>query len=264
LSEEGIVADITQGASAKQPTGAGAPGQKEAWNADAGFYLTMVLVSALIIFVGFSPSFFLRSVIHAPVPPLTLLTIAHGVVFTSWVALFIAQAALIASKNVALHRRLGVMGALLFGGVVMLGIWTAFTAGHLGHHPPGSPAPLAFMALPLFAILTALVLVAGALWNRQRSPWHKRLMLASLFVMTGPGTSRICIPLGLASEGSHIAIIVMEVLLAIAILYDMRSHGRIHRAYYYAVGVIAVFHLSVLWAFSSPTWLAFAGTLTAG
>ena len=70
----------------------------EASDADAGFYLTMVLVSAVIIFVGFSPSFYLKSVIHAP-PPLTQLSITHGLVFTAWTLLFIAQVSLIARKQ---------------------------------------------------------------------------------------------------------------------------------------------------------------------
>jgi len=56
--------------------------QSEAWDADAGFYLTMVLVAAAFIIVGFAPSFYLKSLIHAP-PPLTQLTIAHGLVFTA-------------------------------------------------------------------------------------------------------------------------------------------------------------------------------------
>jgi len=253
------MADIARGADKRTYP----PQAAEAWDADARFYLTMVLVSAAIVFAGFAPSFYLKSVIHAP-PPLSLLTISHGVVFTGWVALLIAQAALIARGSAALHRRLGVMGALLFGAVTMLGIWTAIEAGKLGHHPPGSPAPLAFIALPLFAIAAALVLVAAALWNRQRSPWHKRLMLASLFIMTGPGTARICIPLGFAPQASQAAIVVAELLLAVSIVHDLRSHRQIHRAYLYAAGVFAVFHAGVTWAFGSPLWLDFANALTAG
>jgi len=254
------MADIARGADKRTYP----PQAAEAWDADARFYLTMVLVSAALIFVGFAPSFYLKSVIVAPVPPLTLLTITHGVVFTGWVALFITQAALIARRNAALHRRLGVMGALLFGAVVMLGVWTAVEAGRLGHAPPGAPAPLAFMALPLFAITTALVLVAAALWNRQKSPWHKRLMLASLFIMTGPGTARIFIPLGFAPQASQAAIVVAELLLAVSIVHDLRSHKQVHRAYLYAAGVFAVFHAGVTWAFGSPLWLDFANALTAG
>ena len=164
-----------------------------------GFISRMVLVSAAIIFVGFSPSFYLKSVIHAP-PPLTQLTIAHGLVFTAWILLFITQASLISRKQHALHRQLGILGAILYGAVASLGLSTAITAGRLGHAPPEAPPPLAFMALSLFIIVAALALVVIALWNRRRSDWHKRLMLASLFMMTGPGTGRIAIPLGIVAQ----------------------------------------------------------------
>src|SRR5690348_17892787 len=77
-----------------------APFENEARDADARFYLTMVLIAAVIVFLGFAPSFYLKSVIHAP-PPLSLLTVVHGVVFTGWMALFITQASLIATKRPA-------------------------------------------------------------------------------------------------------------------------------------------------------------------
>ncbi len=260
------MADIVSGAEghaiAKPPAGTRAP--KEAWSADAGFYLTMVLISSAIIFLGFAPSFYLKSVIHAP-PPLSLLTVSHGIVFTLWMGVFIAQAALIATNRPALHRQLGIFGVLLFGTMITLGIWTAITAARLGHVPPGAPQPLTFLALPLLSIASAAVLVAGALWNRQRSAWHKRLMLASFFVMTGPASGRLAVPAGLAPYGSQMALIVAELLLVAAMAYDYRSHGRVHRAYWAAAAVFVAFHVGVTWAFGSPTlWLDFARSITQG
>lgn len=235
---------------------------REAWDADAGFYLTMALVSGAIVFVGFAPSFYLKPLIHAP-PPLTQLTIAHGIVFTAWVVLFVTQASLITRKQPALHRQLGLLGAILFGAVVSLGLSTALTAARLGHAPPGAPVPLAFMALSLFVILGALALVAMGLWNRRRNDWHKRLMLASLFIMTGPGTGRIAIPLGFASQEVTIGFVVSELLLVAAMSYDYRTHKRIHPAYWVVAGVFIVVHLSVEWAFGSPAaWMTFARAVT--
>jgi hypothetical protein len=234
---------------------------REPMRADAKFYLTMAIVSAVLIFAGFAPSFYLKSVIHAP-PPLSLLTTIHGTVFTLWMALFITQAWLIAVDNVALHRQIGVMGALLFGTMLTLGYTTAITAARLGHAPPASPPPLAFMALPLFAITGTAILVGLALWFRRRSDWHKRLMIAALFTMTSPGTGRIAIPLGFAPEANWIALGTAELLLAIALFHDWRTERRIHPAYVVAVVVFAAIHVGVAWGFSSPTWLAFAHAIT--
>lgn len=232
--------------------------------ADAGFYLAMVVLSAIFIFAGFAPSFYLKPVLHAP-PPLSALTITHGVVFTAWMLLFIAQATLVVRNNLALHRQLGMMGALLFGAMITLGFTTAITAGRLGHAPPGSPAPLVFMALPVMAFTVTTALLAPALWLRRRSDWHKRLMVAALFTMTGPGTGRLAIPLGFAEHATWISTIIVELMLAVAIAWDYRTHKRVHPAYVYAAALYLVLHMGLAWAFSgAPAWLAFARALTAG
>ncbi len=227
----------------------------------ANFYLTMAIVSALIIFVGFAPSYYLKSIIHAP-PPLSLLTMVHGFVFTAWMGLFVTQAALISTNNVALHRQIGMMGALLFGAMISLGYATALIAGHLGHAPPGAPAPLRFMALPLISFTGTFVLVALALHYPRRSDWPKRLLLAALFMMTMPGTGRIAIPLGFAALGTWFSFACTNLLLAIAMLHDWWSDKRVHPAYWVAAGVTVAAQIAVVWAFSSETWLAFAKAIT--
>ncbi len=227
---------------------------------ESRFFLIMAIVACAILLIGFTPSFYLKPLIKAP-PPLSLLTIVHGIVFTLWMGLFITQAYLIDTARPALHRQLGMMGALLFGIMVTLGYWTAITAGRLGHAPPGAPEPLAFMALPLFGITSSLVLVMLALWNRRYSDWHQRLMLAAMFSLTGPGTGRILIATGLGAQ-PHVALVVADVLLLIAMGEDYRTMRRVHPAYWYALGVLVVAQIVIAWAFVSPTWLAIAQALT--
>jgi hypothetical protein len=234
----------------------------ETQRSDGTFYLTMAIVSVLLIFVGFAPSFYLKSVIHAPVPPLSQLTIVHGTVFTAWLVLFVTQASLIAADKVALHRQVGIVGAVLFGAMLSLGYSTAITAARLGHVPPGAPPPLAFLALPLMGITATLVLVVGALLNRRRSDWHKRLMLAAMITLTPPGTARIAVPLGLAPQAIWIALGIVEALMAIGAVYDYRVHGRVHPAWWFALLLAAILHAGIWWAFSSPAWLAFAKFVT--
>ncbi|MBT9444984.1 MAG: hypothetical protein IV086_04725 [Hyphomonadaceae bacterium] len=231
--------------------------------ADARFYLAMVAISAAFIIIGFLPSFYLKPIIKAP-PPLSMLTMTHGLVFTAWLGLFVTQATLVARNNLALHRQLGMMGALLFGAMITLGVSTAITAGRLGHIPPGAPPPLAFMALPLMAFTATTALIAPAIWLRRRSDWHKRLMVVALFTMTGPGTGRIAIPMGFAAHGHWISIVITELLLAVAIAWDLSTHKRVHPAYLYAAALLAVLHVALAWGFSSPDWLVFARAITAG
>jgi hypothetical protein len=237
--------------------------QNETWDSGSKFFLVMSAISAGLIFLGFSPSFYLKSVIHAP-PPLSPMSITHGVVFTAWTLLFVTQAALIANKKPAPHRQLGILGVILFGVVLTLGYSTAINGGHLGHAPPGAPAPLAFMALPLIGITGTLLLFSLAVWNRRRSDWHKRLMLASLFTMTTPATHRLTIPAGFADQGTWIALIITELLLVAAMIRDYRTNQRVHPAYQLSLAVLLIVHVGVAWAFASPAWLAFATAITRG
>jgi hypothetical protein len=252
------LADVTGalGASPQPPAAA----RQEAWNDGAGFYLTMSLVATALILLGFTPSFYLKSVIHAP-PPLSILTITHGVVFTVWLAVFVAQSTLIATHQRMLHRQLGILGAILFGAMLSLGFSTAITAGRLGHTPPGAPPALAFMALPLIALTATAVLVVAALANRRRPDWHKRLMLASIFSMTGPGVHRLAVGLGFVEPAIPIVFAVGDLLLVTAIVYDVVRRRRLHPAYIAAAGVYAAVHVGVFWAFGSPAWHTFAANL---
>jgi hypothetical protein len=238
--------------------------ERETARADSGFYLSMAVVSAVLIFLGFAPSFYLRGLIPAPVPPLTLLGLAHGVTFTLWMLLFIAQIAFVRWDRMRWHREVGVLLGVLFGAVAMLAFITSVIAGRLGHAPPQPAPPLVFMALPLFGILLSIILVVWALACRRRGDWHKRLMLAAVFTFTGPGTGRLAIPLGLSDHMTTISLVGSEILLAIAIAYDWRKYGRLHPAYLGAIIVYVAGHAAIIWAYGSPSWLAFAEWITAG
>lgn len=228
----------------------------------ARFYLGFAAIATLLIFVGFAPSYYLKGVIHAP-PPLSSLTMAHGLVFTAWVVLFLTQAFLIGAGRPRLHRQLGMAGAMLFGAMVVLGLSTAITAGRLGHAPPGSPPPLVFMALPVLGIVAVAGLVLLALTLRSRRDWHQRLMIAGFVMIAQPGIGRLFIPAGVPSWQTHGSFLVVETVLAAAVFWDARREGRIHPAWMVAAGVLAVFHLAVTWAYAgSPVWMALATWMT--
>ena len=61
--------------------------------------------------------------------PWTVVVHAHAALFTAWVVLFIVQTALISSRRVAVHRRLGIAGALLAAAMVAAGVLMAIAAG---------------------------------------------------------------------------------------------------------------------------------------
>lgn len=59
---------------------------------------------------AFSPSLFDASRRRSP---LSSLAMVHGVVFSAWLILFFTQSLFIASRRVATHRALGILGGFL-------------------------------------------------------------------------------------------------------------------------------------------------------
>jgi hypothetical protein len=75
------------------------------------FYFCMALLMAALATSAFSNTVGAR-LLHAE-PPRPLLLWLHGAAFSAWIALFVAQSALVRFRKVSLHRTLGWFGAVL-------------------------------------------------------------------------------------------------------------------------------------------------------
>jgi hypothetical protein len=92
--------------------------------ADEVFFTGMSVLMLLIVSTGFAPSYFLRGMVFAQLP--SLLVHFHGALFSAWIILFVVQSSLISTGHVRLHRKLGVLGALIAGLMVVLGVLATF------------------------------------------------------------------------------------------------------------------------------------------
>lgn len=66
------------------------------WQTDRFFFSGMAVASLLAVVVGFAPTYFFRS---STLSPLSAFYQLHGLVFMSWILLFITQTALVASDR---------------------------------------------------------------------------------------------------------------------------------------------------------------------
>ena len=226
-------------------------------NRDHRFFTAMALAAALTAFVGFAPTYYLRSFTGAK--PLSPLVHAHGVLATAWMLLFVAQASLVSAGRTDLHRRLGVAGALLAPLVVIVGWITAVTAARNGVTPPGGPPPLAFLAVPLGTVLSFAVLAAFGLSLRRQRDTHKRLMLLATIAMLTPALARFR---WFGPGGPPVAIGGTVLFVLVAMGYDRSAHGRIHPAFLWG-GLFLLASLAARFALTrSDTWLSIATWLT--
>jgi hypothetical protein len=189
----------------------------------------------LIIFAGFARTFFLRGLFGGP--PLAPLLFWHGLVMTSWLVIFITQALLVDAGRVGLHRKLGVLGAVIALLVLYTGIATGIDAGRRGASPAPDVPALMFMAIPLFDMPVFALLVGVALARRNRPDIHKRLMLLATLSLLTPGIGRL--PIALIQQGGppvFFGLALAIVLLCIAI--DSALNRRLHPAFFWGGALI--------------------------
>lgn len=201
---------------------------------DRQFYTGMAIAAAAVVFLGFAPTFYLRT-IDVPLP--TYLQV-HGVFFTTWMALFIVQNALIATRHISVHRRLGWATAVLALVMVVVGttagIWSMRREVEAGNVSQA----LAFLTTPLFSMAVFAVLVAVAITRRRDAQTHKRLMLLATISILDAAVARLPFQLLRSSTWAYLAI--TDVFLAVAILYDVVSRRRVHPAYVWGTVLIVI------------------------
>lgn len=230
---------------------------------DRLFYSGMAIAMGLTVFAGFARTYYLRLFSGGPSAtfsggPFTTLVHVHGALFTTWVLLFVAQTALVASRRVAVHRRLGVAGAVLAVAMIVAGTTIAIASAARGAAPPGVD-PLAFLAIPIFDMVLFATFVTAALALRRDKETHKRLMLLAYVSIIAAAVARLpgVLPLGpLAFFGLAFLFVV------VAGIYDFLSRRRVHRVYLWG-GALILVSVPVRLAISDTHgWRALAELLT--
>lgn len=223
------------------------------------FYSTLSIVMAVVVFAGFAPTFYLRSLYGAPVTisgarTLSMLAVIHGIVFTAWVLLFVIQTSLVAARRVSVHRRLGLAGVGLAVVMVVLGTATAIAAGQRGSAPPGF-SPRVFLIVPLADMVLFGGFLAAAVLQRRKKEAHKRLMLLAYVNLLLAAVARL--PHSINPFGPFGASIFILILVA----YDVASRRRVHPVYWWGGALFLASLPGRLALANTHAWQTFAAML---
>ncbi|HUF47651.1 MAG TPA: hypothetical protein VMM93_07530 [Vicinamibacterales bacterium] len=240
-----------------------APSIAQHVNRDRLFYSGMAVAMALVAFAGFARTYYLPMLGSGQpttfggfaVSPLVHL---HGLLFTGWVLLFITQTALVATRRVRVHQRLGIAGAALAASMIVAGVSLAIAAAAAGMAPPGVE-PLTFLAIPLGDMVLFAALVGSALWQRRNREAHKRLMLLAYVSLLAAPVARLpgVLPLG---PFGFFGLAFVFIVLGVA--YDVWSRRRVHPVYIWG-GLALVLSVPLRLILSgTAAWQAFAAFLT--
>jgi len=223
------------------------------------FFTGMAASFVIIVFAGFSRTFYLRP--YFQTEPLPALLVVHGLIFSSWLALFITQTTLVATRRTRTHMLLGIAGAVLAAAMVVIGTLTAIVRAKAVQAPPGFSSPLIFLTIPLADMLVFAILVSAAFYFRRRLDIHKRLMLLATIGILPAAIARL--PFAFIQQYGPAAFFGLADLLIIpCLIYDLVTRGRPHRATVLAGALIIISHPLRILLGNTHAWLVFATWLT--
>jgi hypothetical protein len=224
------------------------------------FYTGMAIAIFLVVFVGFSRSFFLRPLFPEHPSPSEPIFYIHGALFTLWILLFALQVTLIKRGSVQLHRNIGLMGMLLAIAMVILGTMGALYAAARPTGFVGIPVPgLSFLAIPFFDMILFSTFVTMAYLQRRNTQSHKRWMVLATLNLITAAIARW--PL-INSLGPLAYFAMTDLFVVVLAIWDLKSRKKIHRVTLSGGLLLILSHPVRLVVSGTAVWLAFAAWAT--
>lgn len=235
-------------------------------SAERWFYSGMAVVLTAVMFAGFAPSYYLHgeapldigTYLDRPPQPIRGLFLLHGLAFSAWFLLQLAQSLLIAGKRLAWHKWLGQAAMILAPLMALLGVLVALYSARHGFHGETRP-PVQSAAFPLSLLTWFSGFVIAGLSLRKWPQAHKRLMLLASVAIIAPAVGRIeglPYPDWLPNWWNW-AIPFAVPLIA----WDLATIRRLHPATLIGVPVFVLLFPFVLWVRTTPWWMHMIATL---
>jgi hypothetical protein len=221
---------------------------------DRNFYFVMSLVIAAVVVFGFSHTID-ANLIH-PSEPRPLVLYLHAAIFSAWVVLLVVQSALIRTRNVQVHRKVGWFGFALGVAVPLVGTATGiamakFDTAH------GTTDAAQFLIVPFFDMVAFSIAFGLAILWRTRPEYHRRLMFIASCALTIAAFNRFpLMPENWGYSG-------VDALILLGVGRDLIASGRAHPVYLYGLPAMILGQALAMYVFlsSTPQWLSIAHRL---
>jgi hypothetical protein len=225
------------------------------------FFVGVAVVVTFTVFLGFAPTYYLRGWFRLESLPFGVHL--HGILFTAWILLFLVQSCLVSARRTDLHRRLGVVGALLVVPMLVSGVTVALawarSESSVAVGALASESRLVVLVIPLASVLLFASLAAVGVYMRRRPDVHKRLMLLATIALLPPALGRIPI---LAARGPAAFFGVTVLFIVTVVAYDYWTRRRIHPASLWGGLALATSFPGRIALANTDAWQAFARWLT--
>ena len=187
------------------------------------FYLGLAVAMSFTAYFGFWFTYFgpMSAGNYPTVSPIVHL---HGWTFFVWYLLLPAQAGLIRTSRVAIHRRVGLTSIALGAVMIAVGLIVSTVQVDLARRPDGNPF-WRLMGLPIFAIWLLFTFFYGAaIYQRKNRAIHRQFIVLASAVALGAATFRIVVQfLGMTSWTSIVGSLLPVLFIATATMYEYRN-----------------------------------------
>lgn len=216
-----------------------------------GAAMGLLLLAAML--AGFWHTFFFRAAGEGALEPYL---VVHGIAVAAWFVLFATQTLLVSTGRVALHRRLGVLGAVIAAAVIATSLFTIFQiVDNWRGDGIDVDARRGLIGLivwgDLGALAAYLLFLVRGLHKRRQADAHRRLMLLASFAIISPALIRIAgLPAFAGFDGVLLTLAGLLALALLLVVYDLVTLRRVHRETLWGAPAFLVVHLAP--AFTLP------------
>jgi hypothetical protein len=184
-------------------------------------YFGIALLIASIVAWGFWKTYYSRPFARSDLPSIVHL---HAAVFSAWVLILVAQAAVVARGHVRMHRQIGTValayGALVFAVGLVVSVGAPALRVRAGQFPIEVGGVVVLYNLMDMLLFGAFLTLAFA--YRNRPELHKRWIIASTAALCGAAIGRV-----LPGSTPQYLLLWLSPILAMVVV-DLAVHRRVH------------------------------------
>jgi len=220
-------------------TGAGVARARQA-------YFAIALLIAAIVAWGFWKTYYSRPFTRTDLPAIVHV---HAAVFSLWVLVLVAQAAVVVAGNVRLHKRLGAIGmlygALVFAVGLLVSVGAPVLRVRAAFYPLDVGGIVALYNLTDMLLFGAFLALAFA--YRHRPELHKRWIIAATAALCGAALGRV------VPGGSALYLLLWLSPLLALVAVDLVTRRRVHWVPVAASAALLVAFFKVP-LYAAPLW----------
>jgi hypothetical protein len=220
---------------------------------DRPFYFCMAVLIAAVVVFGFS--FTVKANLIYPASPRPAVLYVHAALFTGWLVFLLVQSALVRTRNVKVHRKLGWFGLAMGVAMPIVGVTTAIVMNRMKMRA-GDAGAAAFLIIPLWDMVAFSVTFALAFAWRTKPEFHRRLILMASCALTAAAFGRF--PIAAIRDVWFYA--GVDSLILFGVVRDLVVNKRIHPVYLYGLPLLMLGQLTIMYTslHSLPVWMRVA------